>query len=202
LNLQPPALRGRRVVLGVTGSIAAYKAVSLVRLLTGDGASVGVVMTPAATKFVTPLTFEVLSGEQVTTDLFEAHHEMKHLTVPEHADAIVVAPATAHCLAKTAVGLADDVLSTMLLTAGCPLIMAPAMDAGMWTHPTVVEHVRVLRARGVVVLDPEDGPLASGRIAQGRLAAEARILEAVHAAVLPRRDCHGQRVLISAGPTQ
>jgi phosphopantothenoylcysteine decarboxylase/phosphopantothenate--cysteine ligase len=195
-------LQGRRLVLGVTGSIAAYKAVSLLRAFTGRGASVAVVMTRAATRFVAPLTFEVLSGERVTTDLFEAHQEMKHLSLPEQADAIVVAPATANFLAKAAVGLADDVLSTMLLTARCPLIVAPAMDVDMWAHPTVVEHVRTLRARGAVVLDPEEGPLASGHVGQGRLAAEPRILEAVQTALMPRRDWLGERVLISAGPTQ
>lgn len=197
-----PTLEGRRLVLGVTGSIAAYKAVSLLRTFTGRGASVAVVMTQAATRFVTPLTFEVLSGRRVTTDLFEAHQEMQHLSLPEQADAIVVAPATANFLAKAAVGLADDVLSTMLLTARCPLIVAPAMDGDMWAHPTVVEHARVLRARGAVVLDPEEGPLASGRVGQGRLAAESRILEAVQTALMPRRDWLGERVLISAGPTQ
>jgi phosphopantothenoylcysteine decarboxylase / phosphopantothenate---cysteine ligase len=199
---QDPSLRGRRLVLGVTGSIAAYKAVSLLRLMTGEGARVSVVMTQAATRFIAPLTFEVLSGGRVTTDLFEAHQEMKHLTVPEDADAIVVAPATANFLAKAAIGLADDVLSTMLLTTRCPLVFAPAMDGDMWTHPTVIEHVRMLRARGVLVIDPEDGPLASGRIAQGRLATEAAILEAIQRAVLPSLDWQGERVLVSAGPTQ
>jgi phosphopantothenoylcysteine decarboxylase/phosphopantothenate--cysteine ligase len=195
-------LRGRRLVLGVTGSIAAYKAVSVLRTLKCRGASVSVVMTNSATKFIAPLTFEVLSGERVTTDLFEAREEMRHLTVPEGAHAVIVAPATANFLAKAAVGLADDVLSTMLLTAQCPLIIAPAMDGGMWEHPTVVEHVRMLRARGVVVLDPEEGPLASGQVAQGRLAAEPRIVEAVQALLIPQADWLGQRVLVSAGPTQ
>ena len=195
-------LRGKRLILGVTGSIAAYKAVSLLRTLTSEGASVAVAMTQSATKCVTPLTFEVLSGERVTRDLFEAHEEMKHLSLPEQADALIVAPATANFLAKAAVGLADDVLSTMLLTARCPVIIAPAMDGDMWTHPTVVEHVRTLRARGVAVLDPEEGPLASGHIAQGRLATETRILSAVQAALLPHNDWQGQRVLVSAGPTQ
>ena len=189
-------------MLGVTGSIAAYKAVSLLRALKCRGASVSVVMTESATKFVAPLTFEVLSGEQVTTGLFEAREEMRHLTVPEGAHAVIIAPATANFLAKAAVGLADDVLSTMLLTAQCPLIIAPAMDGGMWEHPTVVEHVRMLRARGVVVLDPEEGPLASGQVAQGRLAAEPRIVEAVEALLIPQADWLGQRVLVSAGPTQ
>ena len=202
LDGAPAILRGRRLVLGVTGSIAAYKAVSLLRTLKCRGAAVSVVMTNSATKFVAPLTFEVLSGERVTTDLFEAREEMRHLTVPEGADAVIIAPATANFLAKAAIGLADDVLSTMLLTAQCPLIIAPAMDGGMWEHPTVVEHVRMLRARGVVVLDPEEGLLASGQIAQGRLATEPRIVEAVQALLIPQADWLGQRVLVSAGPTQ
>ena len=195
-------LRGKRLVLGVTGSIAAFKAVGLLRTLKAQGASVSVVMTNSATKFVTPLTFEVLSGEPVTTDLFQAHEEMKHLTVPAGAHAVIVAPATANFLAKAAVGMADDVLSTMLLTARCPLIVAPAMDGGMWEHPTVVEHVKVLRSRGVVVLDPDVGPLASGQIAQGRLATESRIVDAVQTAMTLQADWLGQRVLVSAGPTQ
>ncbi len=193
---------GKRLVLGVTGSIAAYKAVGLLRSLARDSATVSVVMTQAATKFVTPLTFEVLSGRRVATDLFESHEEMAHLTVPEQAHAIIVAPATANFLAKAALGLADDLLSTMLLNARCPVIVAPAMDGDMWTHPTVVQHVQVLRARGVVVLDPEVGPLASGHVAQGRFPAESRIINAVHAALNPRRDWQGQQVLVSAGPTQ
>lgn len=198
----PTNLWGKRLALGVTGSIAAYKAVGLLRALAREGATVSVVMTEAATKFVTPLTFEVLSRRRVATALFESHEEMAHLTVPGQAHAILVAPATANFLAKAALGLADDLLSTMLLNARCPIIVAPAMDGDMWTHPTVVQHVQALRARGVVVLDPEVGPLASGHIAQGRLPAESRILDAVHAALLPQRDWQGQRVLVSAGPTQ
>ncbi|BFU97033.1 MAG: fused 4'-phosphopantothenoylcysteine decarboxylase; phosphopantothenoylcysteine synthetase, FMN-binding [Nitrospira sp.] len=197
-----PTLAGKHVILGVTGSIASYKAVSLLRALVREGAQVDVAMTQAAAKFVTPLTFEVLSGHPVAEDLFEAHQEMKHLTLPERADVMVVAPATANFLAKAALGLADDVLTTMLLATSCPVIVAPAMDGGMWTHPTVVEHVQILRRRGVTVLDPEEGPLASGRVGQGRLAEEARILDAIAAALLPRRDWTGQRVLVSAGPTQ
>lgn len=195
-------LGGTRLLLGVTGSIAAYKAVSLLRALVREGATVDVAMTRAATKFVTPLTFEVLSGRPVVTGLFEAHQEMKHLSLPEQADAIVVAPATANFLAKAALGMADDLLSTMLLTAQCPLICAPAMDGGMWRHPTVIGHVETLKARGVVIVDPEEGPLASGRLGQGRLADEARIVAAVRSALMPQRDWEGQRVLLSAGPTQ
>lgn len=197
-----PSLPGVRLVLAVTGSIAAYKAVSLLRLLRREAATVNVVMTAGACRFVTPLTFEVLSGAHVATDLFEAHQEMLHLSLPEQADAIVIAPATANCLAKAALGLADDLLSTMLLTTQCPVIFAPAMDGDMWQHPTVVEHVAALRARGAIIVEPEDGPLASGRLGQGRLADEQRILAAVHTAVHPRRDWSGRKVLISAGPTQ
>jgi len=197
-----PTLIGKQIVLGVTGSIAAYKAVALLRALLREGATVHVVMTQSATKFVTPLTFEVLSGHPVSADLFEAHQEMKHLSLPEQADAIVIAPATANCLAKSALGLGDDLLSTMLLTAQCPLIVAPAMDGGMWTHPSVTAHVATLRARGTIVVNPEIGPLASGRIGQGRLAEEGTILEAIQAALAPRRDWQGHRILVSAGPTQ
>ena len=191
-----PTLVGTRIVLGVTGSIAAYKAVGLLRTLVREGATVDVAMTQSAAKFVTPLTFEVLSGRPVASDLFEAHQEMKHLSVPAQADAIVVAPATANFLAKAAVGIGDDILSTMLLTARCPVIFAPAMDGGMWSHPTVTEHVRTLRGRGLIVIDPEDGPLASGKVGQGRLADESRILEAVRHALTPTRDWQGHRVLI------
>lgn len=194
-------LPGARLVLGVTGSIAAYKAVSLLRAFLREGATVDVAMTRSATKFIAPLTFEVLSGRPVATGLFKAHQEMKHLSLPEQADAIVVAPATANVLAKAAIGMADDLLSTMLLAARCPLICAPAMDGGMWTHPTVIGHVDTLKARGVVIVDPEEGPLASGRLGQGRLADEARIVAAVHSALRPQRDLEGQRVLLSAGPT-
>jgi len=197
-----PTLIGKQIVLGVTGSIAVYKAVALLRTLLHEGAMVHVVMTQSATKFVTPLTFEVLSGHPVSTDVFEAHQEMKHLSLPEQADAIVIAPATANCLARAALGLGDDLLSTMLLTAQCPLIVAPAMDGGMWTHPTVREHVGTLRARGTIVVNPEIGLLASGRIGQGRLAEEGTVLEAIQAALAPRRDWQGHRILVSAGPTQ
>jgi phosphopantothenoylcysteine decarboxylase/phosphopantothenate--cysteine ligase len=197
-----PKLLGKRIVLGVTGSIAAYKAAGLLRLLVREGAQVNVVLTDAATRFIAPLTFEVLSGRPVATDLFAAHQEMLHLSLPEQADAVVVAPATAHFLAKAALGLADDLLSTMLLTTRCPLIIAPAMDGDMWTHPTVVSHVVQLRQRGALIVEPEEGQLASGRIGQGRLAKEATILAAIEAQLCRRRDWAGERVLVSAGPTQ
>ena len=197
-----PSLPGVHLVLAVTGSIAAYKAVGLLRLLRRESATVSVVMTAGACRFVTPLTFEVLSGTHVATDLFEAHQEMLHLSLPEQAHAILIAPATANCLAKAALGLADDLLSTMLLTTHCPVIFAPAMDGDMWQHPTVVDHVAILRQRGAIIVEPDEGLLASGRLGQGRLADEQRILTALQTAIHPRRDWSGRRVLISAGPTQ
>jgi len=196
------ALIGKRILLGVSGSIAAYKAVELLRTLMREGADVSVAMTDAATKFIAPLTFEVLSRKPVTTDLFAAHQEMLHLTLPEEADVFVIAPATANTLAKLALGLGDDLLSTMVLTASCPLILAPAMDGGMWNHPTVQEHVRLLRSRGVTVLEPVEGPLASGKIGKGRLTDEQTIVSAIETCLLPKRDLAGQRLLVSAGPTQ
>ena len=193
---------GKRVLLGVSGSIAAYKAVGLVRELVQEGAEVTVVMTDSATRFVRPLTFEVLSGRPVATDLFAAHQEMLHLTLPEWADVIVIAPATANVLAKCALGLADDLLSTIVLSASCPLILAPAMDGGMWEHAAVKAHTDTLRGRGVTVLEPEEGPLASGRVGKGRLTEERGILDAIEVRLSPARDWVGQRVLVSAGPTQ
>lgn len=193
---------GARIILGVSGSIAAYKAIGLLRSLQAEKAQVSVVMTDAATRFVSPMTFEVLSGNPVLTDMFSASGEMVHLTLPEHAHAMLVAPATANQLAKYALGVADDLLSTMTLTATCPLIVAPAMDGGMWDHPAVQANVATLRQRGVLVLEPDEGLLASGRIGKGRLVDEAVIMAALETVLTPRRDWIGQRVLISAGPTQ
>lgn len=211
-------LRGKRVVLGVTGSIAAYKAVSLLRTLAQEGTDVSVVMTSAATQFVAPLTFETLSGRPVRQDLFAAAESMPHLQGTQEADLVLVAPATANCLTKCALGLADDLLSTLLLAARCSIVMAPAMDGEMWNHPALVAHVRTLRERGVIVLEPEEGPLASGLFGTGRLSAERTIVDAVHASLfhqpphaaaclgpgrqVDRRDWVGQRVLVSAGPTR
>lgn len=194
--------QGKRIVLGVSGSIAAYKAVGLLRRLAGEGADVSIVMTEGATRFVTPLTFETLSKHPVVTDLFASGQGMPHLNLPERADAVIVAPATANFIAKCALGLADDLLSTLLLNVTCPLIIAPAMEGGMWNHPAIKGHVSTLHSRGVVVLDPEDGPLASGRMGKGRLAQEERIIEALEGVLAPQRDWAGQRLLLSAGPTQ
>jgi len=196
------SLAGKQVVLAVTGSIAAYKAIGILRLLTQRGATVHVVMTESATRFIAPLTFEVLSGLPVTYELFSGHQDMKHLSLAEQADLLLVAPCTANTLAKLALGLADNVLGTMALTMQCPMVICPAMDGEMWSHLTVQTHAETLRSRGATIVEPEIGELASGQWGQGRLATEETILTTVQAVLHPRRDWQGERVLISAGPTQ
>jgi phosphopantothenoylcysteine decarboxylase / phosphopantothenate---cysteine ligase len=197
-------LDGRELILGVTGSIAAYKAVYLLRELTRGGARVTVCLSEHAREFVGPLTFRTLSGRPVLTNLFDPQSEaaVEHVTLAEQAAAVVVAPATANLLGKAAHGIADDFLTTMLLAARCPVVMAPAMDGGMWQHPAVVANVATLRSRGVVVLEPDAGALASGLSARGRLPEVEAIVEAVLDVLAPARDLAGERVVVTAGPTR
>jgi phosphopantothenoylcysteine decarboxylase/phosphopantothenate--cysteine ligase len=197
-------LDGRELILGVTGSIAAYKAVYLLRELRRRGARVSVCLTEHAQQFVGPLTFRTLSGRPVLTDLFDPQSDaaVEHVALAERAEAVLVAPATAHLLARAAHGLADDFLTTLLLAARCPVVLAPAMDGGMWDHPAVTANVAALRARGVTVLEPEAGPLASGLSARGRLPEVETIVEALLGALTPARDLAGERVLVTAGPTR
>jgi phosphopantothenoylcysteine decarboxylase/phosphopantothenate--cysteine ligase len=199
-----PGLDGREIVLGVTGSIAAFKAVLLLRELTAAGARVTVCLSGNAKHFVGPLTFRTLSGRPVIDDLFDPQSDaaVEHVAIAERAHAMVVAPATANLLAKAAHGLADDALTTLLLAARCPVLIAPAMDGGMWDHAAVVENVATLRRRGVTVLQPESGPLASGLSGKGRLPEPAAILEALLRLLSPARDLAGERVLVTAGPTR
>jgi phosphopantothenoylcysteine decarboxylase/phosphopantothenate--cysteine ligase len=198
------ALAGREIILGVTGSIAAYKAVYLLRELTGSGASVSVCLTENAQEFVTPLTFRTLSGRPVLSALFDPQsvEAVEHVSLAERAHAVVVAPATANLLAKAANGLADDFLSTLLLAARSPILYAPAMDGGMWTHPAVQANVRTLRARGATVLEPDTGALASGLAGRGRLPETEQILEEVRRLLTRVKDLRGDRVLVTAGPTR
>src|SRR5262245_1653736 len=198
------ALDGRELILGVTGSIAAYKAAYLVRELGRRGAKVTVCLTEHAGRFVAPLTFRTLSGRPVLTDLFDPQSDesVEHVMLAERAAAIVVAPATANLLAKAAHGVADDFLTTLLLAARCPVLMAPAMDGGMWDHPAVVENVATLRRRGVTVLEPEAGALASGLSGKGRLPEVETIVEALETVLHPVHDLVGEQVLVTAGPTR
>jgi len=197
-------LDGRELILGVTGSIAAYKAVYLLRELTRAGARVSVCLSEHAREFVGPLTFRTLSGRPVLTDLFDPQSDaaVEHVALAERAAAVVIAPATANLLAKAAAGIADDFLTTLLLAARCPVVMAPAMDGGMWQHPAVVDNVATLRGRGVTVLEPDTGSLASGLSARGRLPEADVIVDAVLAALTPQRDLAGERVVVTAGPTR
>lgn len=197
-------LDGRELVLGVTGSIAAYKAVLLLRELTALGAGVTVCLSEHARQFVGPLTFRTLSARPVLTDLFDPQSPdaVEHVAVADRAAAFVVAPATANVLAKAAHGIADDFLTTLLLAARCPVLMAPAMDGGMWDHPAVVANVATLRGRGVVVMEPEAGALASGLSGRGRLPETAAIVEALYAMLAPAQDLAGETFVITAGPTR
>ena len=194
-------LPGRRVLLGVTGGIAAYKAAHLVRLLTTAGAEVQVVMTPAALRFVGADTFAALSRRPVHSDVFEQPESVLHVRLAIEAEAAVVAPATANVMARLALGLADDLLTSVLLEATCPLVVAPAMHSGMWTHPSTQEHVETLRSRGAVLVGPVEGALAAGDEGPGRMAEAADIARAVAAVLAGRRDLAGRRVLVTAGPT-
>lgn len=193
-------LSGRRILLGVTGSIAAYKSVALLRRLISLGADVTVVMTDAAKRFVGPLTFQTLSGHPVYDDPFDPREEILHLTLADAADVFLIAPATANTIAKLAAGSADDLLSALALSARCPVILAPAMDAVMWEHRLVQRNLDALRDAGVTVVAPETGALASGLIGPGRLASEDALI-----AALETRVGHGtwsrERVVVTAGPT-
>lgn len=200
--MQP--LRGRRVLLGITGGIAAYKAVELARLLTGAGAEVQVVMTRAATEFVGPMTLQAVSGRPVRVALFDAQHEaaMGHIELARWAELVVLAPASADFLARLATGLAGDLLDTLCLATEAPLIAAPAMNRVMWSNPATRANVETLRARGVSLLGPAYGSQACGEQGPGRMVEPGVILEAVAERFrLGQRLC-GRRVLVTAGPTR
>jgi len=198
------SLEGKEIILGVTGSIAAYKAVEILRELTRRGAAVTVVMTESAQRFVTPLTFETLSRRPVLTDLFTLEYDKQigHVASAGRADLVLVAPATANTIAKCAHGLADDFLSNIYLSSTCPVLLAPAMDLEMYAHPAVQENLSRLKGRGVSVVEPEYGELASGLIGRGRLAELSAILQAVEDLLHRQGDLKGETVLVTAGPTQ
>ncbi len=202
LELNAGALRGARILLGVSGGIACYKAVEIARLLTKRGAHVQVVMTEAATKFVGPITFSSLTKRPAYTGLFEEPDRVLHVRLAREADLVLVAPATANLLAKMSHGLADDLLSAVLLTATCPVVVAPAMHTEMWEHDATRENLARLRARGIVVVDPEEGELAGGDEGVGRLAEPYSIVAAVAETFAHGRDLAGVRFLVTAGGTQ
>ncbi len=198
------SLDGKEIILGVTGSIAAYKAVEILRELTGRGASVTVVMTESAQRFVSPLTFETLSRRPILTDLFALDYDKQigHVATGGRADLYLIAPATANTIAKLAHGIADDFLTNLYLSCTCPVLLAPAMDREMYAHPTVQENLTRLKARGVHVLETEYGELASGLIGRGRLADLLTICGEVEGLLTHQEDLQGETVLVTAGPTQ
>jgi phosphopantothenoylcysteine decarboxylase/phosphopantothenate--cysteine ligase len=201
-----------RVLVGVCGSIAAYKAVELVRVFQQNGMQVDVAMTEAAIRFVTPLTFASLTGRAVFTSLWQPTGEyqdgessefsIEHIAAVEDADALVIAPATANVLAKMAQGIADDFLTTMYLATTAPVFVAPAMNVNMWRHPATQDNIKVLRDRGVRFIEPEAGYLACGMTGDGRLADVEIIADAVVSMLNTRRDFAGETVLITAGGTR
>jgi len=198
------SLAGRELILGVTGSIAAYKAVYLLRELTRLGASVTVCLSEHAREFVGPLTFRTLSERPVLSNLFDPQSAdaVEHVALAERAHAVIVAPATANVLAKAAHGIADDFLTTLLLAARAPVLMVPAMDGGMWEHAAVAANVATLRGRGVAVLEPDTGALASGLSGKGRFPEIDEIVEALRRLLVTTRDLAGERLLVTAGPTR
>lgn len=195
-------LSGKRLVLGVSGGIAAYKAAALTRLLVKDGATVDVVLTEAGARFVTAVTFQALSNRPVWTDLWDARmpDNMAHIELSRGADAIVIAPASADFLAKVVHGLADDLLTTLCLARECPLLVAPAMNRQMWESPATQRNVAQLRADGVAILGPAAGDQACGETGMGRMLEPEELLEDIAAAFQPKLLA-GKHVLLTAGPT-
>ena len=201
-SLPPAPLAGRRLVLGVTGGVAAYKAAQLVRDLGRAGAQVQVVMTEAATRFVGAVTFQALSGNPVYTDAFDARIDdnMPHIELSRQADAILVAPATADFIAKLAHGHCDDLLSTLCVARDIPLLVAPAMNRQMWQNPATQRNINQLRADGIGVLGPDAGEQACGEVGAGRMLEPLDLIEELNAFFTPKR-LQGKRILLTAGPT-
>ena len=197
----PGHLAGRRVVLGVSGGIAAYKAVELCRRLVDAGAWVAPVLTPDATRFVGPLTFSALASEPARTSLWDAPEPIPHTRLGQEADVVVVAPATARVIGAYAAGISDELVTATLLATRAPVVICPAMHAEMWEHPAVQDNLATLRRRGVHVVEPGVGRLAGGDQGPGRLAEPADIVAALERVLSPR-DLEGRRVLVTAGGTR
>ena len=194
----------KRVLLGVSGSIAAYKAVDLASKLTQAGAVVDVLMTYSATHFITPLTFRSITHRSVLVDLFDINspQAIEHVALAKSADVLVAAPATAHLIAKLALGLADDPISVIALATNAPLVLAPAMDANMWQHPAVQRNVQTLTQRGAVIVGPGQGRLASGLVGWGRVAETPELMGRIAQTLGAHGDLSGRAIVVSAGGTQ
>lgn len=202
-------LENRRIVLGVTGSIAVYKAVDLASKLTQAGALVDVIMTAAAEKFVTPLTFQAVTGRPVYNDIWQTGGSggglpthIAHVGLGEGADLLVIAPASANILAKLAHGMADDLLSVTALATRCPVVVAPAMDGGMYGHPSTAGNMATLQERGVMLIEPESGRFASGLTGKGRLPETPTLMGMIRKALAGREPLAGRKVIVTAGGTR
>ena len=196
-------LQGRRVAIGISGGIAAYKAIEVIRLLTDAGAEVRVLMTPEATRFVTPLTLEAVSDHPVAADWLAAQGAGEtHIALAEWAELIAIVPATANTIAKLALGIADEIVSGTVLASRAPLVLAPAMNDVMYTQQKTQDHLAALRARHAVMVEPAVGRLASGKSGVGRLASAERVVAVIEAVLSGRRNLDGLRVVVSAGGTR
>lgn len=197
------ALSGKSVVLCVTGGIAAYKAADIISTLRKKGANVFVIMTKSATEFITPLTLEVLSGNRVVTDMFSRDFtwEVEHISLAKRADVFVIAPATANVIGKAAHGIADDMVTTTLMATKAPMVIAPAMNTGMYENPVVQENITILENRGVRFVQPASGRLACGDSGKGKLAEPETIVNEICAAAM-KQDLKGKTILVTAGPTR
>lgn len=196
-------LGGKHILLGVTGSIAAYKAANIVRLLVTQGAEVKIVMTPLAKQFITPLTLATLAKNPIYVDFFNPENGEwnSHVSLGMWADAYLIAPATANTIGKMANGIADNLLLTSYFSAKCPVFVAPAMDLDMFAHPAVQKNIETLKSYGVHFIDAEDGELASGLVGKGRLAAPEKIVESLDAFFNGQMSLTGKKVMVTAGPT-
>lgn len=198
-------LTGKKILLGITGGIAAYKMANVASALTKEGAEVHVLMSENATQFITPLTFETLTRRKAYVDTFDRvfSWDVKHISLTEGADLFAVAPATANFIAKAACGLADDMLTTTFLAATCPKLVAPAMNVNMYENPATQQNIETLRRRGMLIVEPDSGYLACGVTAKGRLPEPPALVEAIHRILFPpKRDLEGVRLLVTAGPTR
>ena len=197
-------LKGKTILLGVTGGIAAYKAAALASSLVKLHANVEVVMTKNATEFITPLTFEELTGRRVMVDTFDRNfqHQVEHISLAQRTDLMIVAPATANVCAKLAHGLADDMLTTTALACRCPKLIAPAMNTNMYENPVTQDNLQLLRRYGWEVIEPNSGRLACGAVGKGKLPEPEELVQYILRAVALPQDMMGKRVLITAGPTQ
>ncbi len=197
-------LNNKNIILGITGSIAAYKAADIASKLTQAGAKVDVVMTEPATKFITPLTLRGITGRAVVADMFDpaSQHSIEHIALVEAADVMVIAPATASIIAKMAVGIADDMVSLTVLATRAPVMVAPAMDVDMFANPVTRENLARLKARGFIIVDPGYGRMASGKVGWGRLADVDKIMAAIEGVVGGSADLAGKRLVVTAGGTR